>query len=262
MLQRPERSPTVVPEQGGHSVGRARPELTYEDFQKLAAIAQVRDDAKRLWLYQRVCEIARSVWKLYDYCDALSPKLVRTERLSKKILVAWVALTRAAASLKKLLDEFEKALLESHHESNRILERKGISLPQLDAAGARGCIDELAELERTRISLPRLDAAGARGCIDELAELERTRSSRRRSGRPGRPAGSGGDRLFKLLVVDLLTDVKKAGGHLSFNKEDESKGGLCQALRFLAPFLPPHTIPKKLPLVTIARLVRSSSRDQ
>jgi hypothetical protein len=214
-----------------------RPELTYEDFQKLAAIAQISDEDKKLQLYRWVQKIAKAYWQFDDYC-ALAPELVQLERLSKKVMVEWRAMTRAAANYKKLWNELGKVLLENYTKANRILERKGIPFDAQDGAAIPDCIEQLAELER--------------------AQSSRQRSDRR----PGRPAGSEGDRMLRLLVVDLLTGVKDAGGHLSFNKEDESKGGLCQALRFLAPFLPPHAVPKRLPLRTMRRIVRSSARGQ
>jgi hypothetical protein len=51
--------------------------------------------------------------------------------------------------------------------------------------------------------------------------------------------------------------VTEAGGTLTFNKNDENKGTLAPALHFLAPYLPPNAIPMRLPLATIARILKN-----
>jgi hypothetical protein len=226
-------SPSLVP-LSDNLAADARRDLTYDEFQELAAIARVRDDASKLSLYNQVNLIVVSRWELQDLCRACGPDFFRLERQLTKLLITWAALTRAASNFKKVEDEFESVLTTLTRKANLIYERK----------------NNLYEDYVYR-------------AIVRLAELASTSSVQVRSGRPvGRPAGSYGRALFRDLVVDLLTSATAAGGRLSFSKEDESKGGLCRALRFLGPFLPPGAVPRKLPLGTIARIVRSSSQAQ
>ena len=60
MLQHPESSPSVVPEQGGHSVGSARPEKGSDDKVCVRACGDVWSKSHRL----RPLEIASSVAKI------------------------------------------------------------------------------------------------------------------------------------------------------------------------------------------------------
>jgi hypothetical protein len=54
----------------------------------------------------------------------------------------------------------------------------------------------------------------------------------------------------RILIHELLDDVDKAGGKLTFNKNRVTSG--TRALCILAPFVPEGLIPKALPLRTLA----------
>ena len=78
----------------------------------------------------------------------------------------------------------------------------------------------------------------------------------------GRPLGTDDNSPFRLFTAWLITIVEHiAGGRLTLS-EHNGTGSLPQALRLLAPCLPPSVIPRRLPPLVLRRLLKERGRER
>jgi hypothetical protein len=97
--------------------------------------------------------------------------------------------------------------------------------------------------------------------IKELAELSSEALTFLRAGPPPKPRGRPRRGAFSTIFSDslaeftlyLLLDVRAAGGRLTLDK-NAGTGTLVKALELLRPYVPPRSIPNRLPLSTLARV--------
>ena len=283
MLQRSDNVPSVVSGHDDHSTGSARPDLTYEDFQKLADIARV-PEAKRQWLYDRVCSRLQKTWEIYEpnIFEPFQLRL-RLERAFRRSSETWDVLTKAAANhleaTKRLREAEIDALRQTINFGAKAARFAVQDLLRKPTTSNLKAVEEYTEklekLSSTLGSVARVpkhiqrEKERARIEMEYLKHLASEAKTPRRGCRIGDPRERGRvtgsfsvrNKLLGPLVRGLRVDVAEVGGRLSFNKENENKGELCQVLKFLAPFLPPNLIPQKIPLGTIARLVGPEARD-
>jgi hypothetical protein len=123
----------------------------------------------------------------------------------------------------------------------------------------------LAALWRARDALQRLngliDEAPIEAMIDDLSLWLGANPERDAAAKRGRPRGSEGDRVFKLLVRELLSSARTFDAKLTLSNEaGEARGTLSEVLGLLRPHL--ACIPRVLPYKTLERLHAEHSRRE
>jgi hypothetical protein len=226
---------------GKHPADTPRPELSYDEFQKFAAIARVPDDdAKRRWLYDQVSFVLRDIWQEHRDFLLLIPALRNLENISHRLLALRRALARASAEYLALVDEYV-------YNTKTITYVCAALMPGAKCSvGSCTIEEEIDELRGAQIAR----------VLEVLAAERKDTVSHKSSRRPPRPRSIAHTTFMLRVLTHLLRPlVAEAGGKLSFNRRDPNKGTLVPALQFLAPYLPPKAIPRYPPLETLKRIV-------
>jgi hypothetical protein len=235
-----------------------RQKFTFSDSQRIAVIAGVPNNAaKRRSLFRSLRDFIDKVWIDYEFATLVHSQLALCKRSQHKLSVAEKAFERAAATYIKAHSAFSIAFAQLVLAHSQFIIKKGRILGD-DVRD--GLCDRTLKLQQTAESLYEIQYGEAFMIFKKIAKWHENEprkamaSSASKGG--GRPAGSYTNPVLRRLVCQLDADVAQLGGHLSFHKDEEAKGSMSEALRILTPFFPLNTLPKKLPLGTIARFIQ------
>jgi hypothetical protein len=209
---------------------------------KLERLAQVRSngtDAARL--RAGVCYGLNLAW--VDYSRP-RPRSKKGEH--KRALIQLSRLARFSSNLRKSFDDLNDAARTAiMYASAEIEDRTEGDFYQNGVRRPPRPPEESIDFEPYKKMIER---------IDELF-LEADQWARRspRARPRGRPAKGSLAFSFHLFTLELLWDVRAAGGRLTLDK-NMATGTLLEALRLLRPYLPPGFVPIALPLSTLAGL--------
>lgn len=228
----------------GHAKGKSK-ERRLPDVHvlaKLERLSQVRSNGPgAVQLRAGVYHELDLAWAAHS---APRPHLKKGEH--KRALIQLNRLARLSSNLRKsfedLNDEARTSVMSASTEIEYRAEGKthkhGVPRPPRPP-------EESIDFEPYKKAIEKIE-----GLALEAGRWARLPPRARPRGRPRR-----GSLLYslQLFTLDLLWDVRAAGGRLTLDK-NMARGTLLEALNLLRPYLPPRFVPIELPLSTLAGL--------